>query len=75
MTSIQKIMPFENASPPLSAIGELNNAQDDLARLSAFLSDAFGELLNSFSAAQSAAHDNGSVPEIDRIACRAITAL
>jgi hypothetical protein len=68
-------LPFESVSPPLSAIDELSGAQDDLARLSALLKAAFGELLTSFSAIQSVARKTGSSPEMDRFTSRAITAL
>jgi hypothetical protein len=75
MTSIQKNIPYENGQPPHATIGELNGAQDDLRRLLAILTDAFGELMESFSAVQTFARQAGSVPEIDRQASRAIKAL
>jgi hypothetical protein len=75
MTIIQQNLPFEVIAPPRSASGELSGAQDDLARLSVLLADAFGELLTSFSGVRSVARKAGSVPEIDQFTNRAIAAL
>jgi len=66
---------LETVLPALSAIDDLNGAQDDLVRLAALLDDAFGELLRSFRAVQLAARSEAGASEIDRLARRAIVAL
>lgn len=75
MTTTQQNPIQEGASPVLVAITELSVAQDDLARLSDLLNDAFDELLNSFSRAQSIARKAGDAVEMDQYANRAITAM
>ena len=75
MTHTQTNLLAEKTLPPMSAVNELWSAQDDLARLSGLLHDAFGELLNCFISVQSVARMAGSLPEIDRVTSRAIAAL
>ena len=65
----------QGVSTLLSAIGELGYADDELARLSALLNEAFNELQTSVSVVRLAAANRGDVVEIERSANRAITAL
>jgi hypothetical protein len=75
MTMITQNLAHPNSMPLVAAITELTVAQDDLSRLSDLLSDAFDELLTSFSKAQSIARKAGDVVEMDEYANRAITAM
>lgn len=75
MTMTQQNLTNQNALPLIAAITELTVAQDDLSRLSDLLSDAFDELLTSFSKAQAIARKAGDVVEMDEYANRAITAM
>lgn len=64
---------YDQANHP--AIVELAGAQADLIQLSAILKDAFAELLGSFTGVQAVSREAGTLPEMDRHASRAITAL
>ena len=65
----------QGVSTLLSAIGELGYADDELARLSALLNEAFNELQTSVSVVRLVAANRRDVVEIERSANRAITAL
>jgi len=66
----------DSGLPPLHpAIHELDIARGDLTRLSVLLSEAFGELLNSFGGVRAIALAHGNMTELDSLAGRAIIAL
>ena len=69
---------FEHAGSqhqPPRVIGELRDAQEQLARMFTLLDESYDELVASLGAATADAADDGSLPEIDHFVAHAAAAL